>query len=115
MKHALYALFVLLVLFALLVPAQSASAQSGCYVVNHTVGRVYLRNGTSRVQTLSDVARRYRSSASDIATRNDIPLGARLMIGQSLVVLSCVQATVTPRQTPIYLSNPCRLIGLCSS
>lgn len=111
MKHLV---LVVLVLVVLLVPAQPSFAQDGCHLVNHTVGRVYLRNGTSRVQTLSDVARRYRSSASDIAARNGIPLGARLMIGQSLVVLSCVQATVTPRQTPIYLSNPCRLIGLCS-
>lgn len=114
-----YAVLVLLVLLALLVPAQDASAQSGCYLVNHTVGRVYLRNGTSRVQRLSDVAARYHTSAADIEARNGLPAGARLIVGQQLSVLSCPVSTTPvstprPRVTPVYTGNPCRLIGLCS-
>lgn len=114
MKHVI---LVLLVLAALIVPAQAVEAQSGCHLVNHTVGRVYYSNGTSRVQRLTDVALRYNTSTSNIIARNGLVAGAGLWAGQTLSVLSCpVTAVPTPRprRTPVYTGNPCRLIGLCS-
>lgn len=112
--NKLLAVTLLVIMLLAFLPVYEADAQSGCRIIQHTVGRVYLRNGTSHVQTLSDIAHRYSTSVTDIANRNQLPAGARLMVGQSLAVLSCVYATVTPRPTPVYLSNPCRLIGLCS-
>lgn len=113
----LLAVTLLVIMLLAFLPVHETSAQSGCSLVNHTVGRVYLRNGTSRVQRLSDIAARYHTSASAIAVRNELPAGAGLIVGQQLSVLSCpVSTTPTPRPriTPVYIANPCNLIGLCA-
>lgn len=118
--NKLFAVTLLVIMLLAFLPVHEASAQSGCHLVNHTVGRVYLRNGTSRVQRLSDVAARYHTTSYDIAARNGLPAGATLIVGQQLSVLSCPSSatpipTPRPRVTPVYTGNPCRLIGLCTT
>lgn len=118
--NKLLAVTLLVIMLLAFLPVNEASAQSGCHLVNHTVGRVYYRNGTSRVQRLSDIAARYHTTSYDIAARNGIPVRAQLIVGQTLSVLSCPSAatptpTPRPRATPVYTGNPCRLIGLCAT
>lgn len=117
-----------LLIVALLLPApvQAAPDTQTCILTTHIVGRVYLRNGTSRVETVGDIAAAYNTSSSRIRSLNPGMILSPLMVGQQINVWDCdsqlPDSVATPRSrpraTPVPRGTPwpgfrC-LLGICS-
>lgn len=101
-KSILFALLIVALLLLAAAPVQADQASQTCIQTTYIVGRVYFANGTSRVQTLLDVARVHNTSAWRIRSLNPGTVLSPLIVGQQLNVWDCDAplADPTPRPTP---------------